>query len=214
MEGTQYLYLMLSRTGTGIGRAIRLFTNYEYNHVSLSLDPEFRQWVSFARYRQDVPLAGGFVEETPERFFSSGSPVQVKIFRVEVSPLRAEALRALFARAGHPESGLIYNTFSPLANLLGTQVHIPGAYTCLEFADAVLEESHISLRALEACHRPQLIYEGPLQELVGDSGSREGSYFVQRGFWGGTVDTSLHFARLMRRLFFGSFPDPISAALH
>ena len=68
MEEFKYLYIMLSRTGTGMGKVIRAFTRNEYNHVSLPLDSSFKRFVSFARYRQDVPLAGGFVAETPQRF--------------------------------------------------------------------------------------------------------------------------------------------------
>ena len=61
MAGENQLYIMLSRTDTGMGRLIRFFTRYDYNHVSLSLDPRLHSWVSFARYAVDVPLAGGFV---------------------------------------------------------------------------------------------------------------------------------------------------------
>ena len=61
MDHTPALYVMLTQTGTWMGKLICLFTHYEFNHVSVSLDPTFRNWVSFARYVRGVPLAGGFV---------------------------------------------------------------------------------------------------------------------------------------------------------
>ena len=213
MEKTYPLYLMLSRTPTGMGKAIRFFTRYGYNHVSLSLDPEFHQWVSFARYVQGVPLAGGFVTESPERYFCAEGPIPVKIFRLDISEQRYQKLQTLFARAGSASSGLIYNTLGALITPIGLHFTVPGAYTCLEFADAVLEESHRSIKSLDICHRSHLIYEGDLRDLVNDSGNRCGSYFVRRGPWGGTVDTTRHFARLCYRLIFPRSTDLVTFTL-
>lgn len=212
MEDTMPLYLMLSRTETCMGRTIRTLTRYGYNHVSLSLDPRFQRWVSFARYVQGVPLAGGFVSESPERYLSSGGSVLVRIFQIHIPLSRYRKLKALFAQADRSDSGLIYNTFGALVTPIGLHFAVAGAYTCLEFADAVLGESHRSIRSLDKSLRPHLIYEGPLQELVSDSGSRTSPYFVRRGPWGGVVDTTVHFARLCGRLFFGHF-DPVAASL-
>ena len=72
-----YLYVMLSRTDTGMGRFIRFFTREEYNHVSLCVDDSLQKFVSFARYRQDTPLAGGAVAEPPQRLLSCGEAIPV-----------------------------------------------------------------------------------------------------------------------------------------
>lgn len=213
MEKTQPLYLMLSRTDTHMGRIIRLFTRYEYNHVSLSLDPELRQWVSFARYAQGVPLAGGFVTESPERYLWAGAPVQVKVFRIDIPATRFRKLQLLFAMADRADSGLIYNTFGAIMTPTGCRWYVPGAYTCLEFANTVLRESHSSIRSLEDAHRDDLIFEGDLQSVAPDSGERIGPFFRRRGFWNGTKDTTWHFARLCRRVASRGRNDIISAIL-
>ena len=213
MEATRPLFLMLSRTGTGIGKTIRIFTRYDYNHVSLSLDPNFRRWVSFARYAQGVPLAGGFVAETPERYFSAGGPIQVRIFRIDIPLDRYRKLKVLFSQAGQRDCGLIYNTLGALATPIGLQVPISGAYTCLEFADTVLNESHGSIRSLDFCHRSQLIYEGDLRDLVPDTGIRNDRFFRRRGFLKGSLDTTWHFARLLGRMTHRHRPDILSAVL-
>lgn len=213
MERTRPLFLMLSRTGTGIGKTIRIFTRYDYNHVSLSLDPSFRRWVSFARYAQGVPLAGGFVAESPERYFSAGGPIQVKIFRIDIPLDRYRKLKALFSQAGQHDCGLIYNTFGALITPIGLHVPISGAYTCLEFADTVLEESHCSIRSLDTCHQSQLIYEGDLRNLVPDTGIRNDRFFRRRGFLKGSLDTTWHFARLLSRLTHRHRPDILTSVL-
>lgn len=207
---TKPLYLMLSRTGTGMGSVIRLFTRYEYNHVSLSLDPELRQFVSFARYVENVPLAGGFVEEPVERLLSVPGPLPVRVFRIDISEEKARRLEKLFALAGRRDTGLIYNTASALLTPLGLRLAVPGAYTCLEFASAVLERRFRSLKALEQYLAPREILRGDLREISADSGRREGDYFRRRSFWGGTWDTGAHFARLAgRTLRLTHCPDPI-----
>ena len=97
----RHLYIMLSRTDTGMGRLIRFFTKETYNHVSLCLDDRLDHFVSFARFRQDVPLAGGYVAEPPERLLSCGKTMPVRIFKLDISPKDAEELEAIFALAGH-----------------------------------------------------------------------------------------------------------------
>ncbi len=210
---TKELYLMISHTSTGMGRIIRFFTHYGFNHVSLSLDPQLCRWVSFARYVQGVPLAGGFVEESPERFLSGCQSVPVKIYRFEIPLARYRELRRLFSRAGDRNTGLIYNTFGALLTPLGIHFGISGAYTCLEFAGKVLDEPHRSIRSLEETYRDHLIFEGRLEDLISDSGLRQGDYFTSRGPWGGTVDTTRHFTRLCRRLVHRKRPDLVTTAL-
>lgn len=204
------LYLMISRTDTGIGKVIRLFTRYEYNHVSLTLDSEFHRWVSFARYVQGVPLAGGFVEESAERFRAMEGPVYVRIYRLELTPERYARLESLFAQAGDPNNGLIYNTFGFLATAFGKRLHIPGAYTCLEFAGTVLERDFGAIRALDRALSPHLIYEGDLKALLAGEPVWDDPYFTRRGLTGGALDTIGHFKKLLvRTVRPGSYRDPV-----
>lgn len=202
------LFIMLSGTATGIGRTIRRFSGCNYNHVSLSLDPTFRSWVSFARYVRDVPLAGGFVRESAERFFAMEGPIPVKIHRIYVDEARWQQLDALFSTAGNTR--LIYNSFQILATVFGRHWTVTGAYTCLDFASAVLGRDYGSLSALETDLECGLIYEGDYKELLTDDGSRTDAYFTQRGFRQGTADTARHFGRLVyRSLHPGRYKDPL-----
>lgn len=200
MADSRVLYLMLSQTGTGIGKVIRCLTRYDYNHVSLSLDPELRQWVSFARYVCDVPLAGGFVREYPERFFSTGNCVPVRIYQIPISEHKYRMLKHLFSQAGTPDCHLIYNSFSPVFTFLGMRFHIQGSFDCLEFANTVLDEANSSIAALDTRHSGELIYDGDLQALLPDSGDRSDAYFDCHGTLGGTIDTVVHFGRLFWRI--------------
>lgn len=206
------LYLMLSHTNTGMGKLIRCFTHNRYNHVSLTLDPELQRFCSFARYAQDVPLAGGFVAESVERLLCDGGPVPVRLFRVELDRAQEERVARLFARADDRSSGLIYDSLGALLSVWHIRSRIPGAYTCLGLASAVLQERFRDLRELEQYLEPYEIFQGDLRELAQDMGDRSGAFFCHRGFLRGTKDTTVHFSRLAARLLrLRRCVDPVAA---
>ena len=206
----RYLYVMLSRTDTAMGRLIRFCTREEYNHVSLALDAPDR-FVSFARYCSDVPLAGGYVTEPSARFLFQGRVPQVRIYRLELSEEDAGALEQLFGLAGHRESALLYNSLGALLTPCHIPCHIPGAYTCLEFAGAILGSSFSSIQALGDALAPWEIYRGELPHEDCPSADCSDPFFRKRSFLRGTKDTALHFNALLWRLLRLRRPaDPIS----
>lgn len=209
MEQTKPLFVMLSKTGTRMGRTIRAFTRYGYNHVSLTLDPSFQSWVSFARYVRDIPLAGGFVKETAVRFRSTNGPMPVKIYRIDVPKVMYERLEELFSKAGTGDRRFIYNTYSAL----GLHLTIPGAYTCLDFANAVLGKKCRSIRELDQVCAPKLVYMGDLKPLL-DAAEETDSYLADHSLYQTTRDTLSHFIRLTyRALRPGRYSDPVAEEL-
>ena len=184
---TKMLYIMVSKTDTGIGRIIRSFTGYPYNHVSLTLDPTFRTWVSFARYVQDTPLYGGFIQEPVERFLAKGEQIDVRIYGLAIPEPRYSQLQTLFALAGKQEQSLLYNHFALVSAACGIDVPIAGAYTCLGFANAVLRTDHKNIQALDAQLSPALVYDGSLGALAPDSGRRDDLYFTRLGPLHGSI---------------------------
>ncbi len=204
-----YLYVILSHTTTGAGKLIRTFTRSYYNHVSLSLHENLSQIVSFARISIDTPMHAGYIPEPPERFLYAG-PVPVRVFRVEISEEKARSLVLFFQKAGDRSIGLLYNYFAALVTPLRLRCPIPGAYTCLGFASAILNKPYRSIQELEQDLMPMLFYEGPLENLQSDSGDRSFAYFTPRGFLRGTGDSIVHMSRLIARSTrLKKFDDPV-----
>lgn len=197
----RYLYLMISKTDTRVGWLIRWFSHFPYNHVSLSLDPQLRRWVSFGRYNRHAPFYSGFITESPERYLARGFDIRVRIFRLPLTGERYRELRSLFSFAGDRACGLVYNTFDMLAAAFHRQVEIPGAYTCLGFARAVLGASYRDIIELDEALRPSMIYDGPLSQLTPDNGSRTDHYFDSMGFFHGAWSTAAQLAVLTGRVF-------------
>lgn len=204
-----YLFVMISRTDTGMGRLIRFFTKEQYNHISLCLDGSLQNFVSFARYRQDVPLAGGYVTEPAARLLSCGKTMPVRIFKLEISAADAQQLEVLFQMADHVP--LVYNSLGALLQSCHCRCKIPGAYTCLEFAEAILGTSFGSITALADSLSPWQIYQGDLFEFLKESSGANSPFFQTRGFRKGSWDTLRHFKTLLWRILRLERPeDPIA----
>lgn len=202
MTDGRYLYIMISRTDTGMARFIRIFSRYPYNHVSMTLDPSLRSWCSFARYHQDAPFYGGFIQEPVERFLANSGDANVRIFRLEIPQERAGRIERLFLHAGKKETRLVYNYFDAMASILNLKIAIAGAYTCLSFACAVIGRQYRRIKDLNNALEPHLYYNGSLAQLVPDSGSREDNFFRPIGFvrgnWRSAKQLGLVIARFIR----------------
>jgi len=205
----RYLYVMLSRTHTGMGKLIRFCTKGEYNHVSLCVDDSLTKFISFARYRQDVPLAGGAITEPPERLLSCEGGLPVIIYRLEITPEEAKQIEMLFTEV--EKGNLIYNTLGALLSSCHIRCPVPGAYTCLEFAGAVLGTSTLSINALQTTLEPWKFYQGNLFDLLQVNDDQSDPYFQKRGFWKGSWDTMVHFkVLLLRTLRLERLQDPVA----
>mgnify|MGYP003301901910 CR=1 FL=1 len=202
MSDARYLYVMISQTDTAMARLIRTLSRYPYNHVSMTLDPEFRSWCSFARYHQDAPFYSGFIKEPVERFLAKTGDAHVRIFRLEITKDKARRIEQLFLQAGRKEIRLIYNYFDAAASVLNLKIAIAGSYTCLSFACAVIGRQYRQIEDLNDALEPNLYYEGSLADLVPDSGSREDTYFQPIGFvrgnWRSAKQLALVTARFLR----------------
>lgn len=210
MSKKYHLYLMVSRTDTNIGKIIRVFSHYPYNHVSLSIDPNLREWVSFGRFRKDTPLYAGFIRETAERYLSQSGDTPIRLFRIEISEGKYLQLQKLFANAGYGETRLIYNLYDAIASSIHMKVPIRGAYTCLSFASMVLGKRYVNIKELNDDLRPYMIFEGPLSALVTDSGQRSDRYFDELGILRGTWRTTKQLADLTTRPIRGFRRDIVS----
>lgn len=57
------IYIVLTETGSWLSRAIQLYTQENFNHVSIAFDSELKEMYSFGRKFENNPFIGGFVKE-------------------------------------------------------------------------------------------------------------------------------------------------------
>jgi len=174
----KYLYIMISKTETGVGRLLRRFGDLNYNHVSLSLDEELTSLYSFARSERYGFLTGSIVHETTDRYLAgSQEDVQIEIFRIPVSDQAYQEVCELVHEVLNDKE-YMYNLISVVAYPLFKGFSTYKAYSCMEFVLAMLEPTKVmdleeplySYRPddLETMLKEYVHYKGNLLEYVPD----------------------------------------------
>lgn len=109
----KHLYVMISHTNTGFGRAIRFITGCYYNHSAIAFDEDLQQLYSFARKMYDIPLSAGLTQEHASMYTLGCRDVDVILYRIPVEDLDYTVARRtvqMMCRDGD----YIYNLLSAL----------------------------------------------------------------------------------------------------
>lgn len=89
------IYIVVTRTGTLLSKAISVITKTVYTHASVSLDSELRTMYSFGRLHAYNPIIGGFVMEGPDfGTFKRFHEADAIVLRVPVTAEQYEELSA------------------------------------------------------------------------------------------------------------------------
>jgi len=178
LKEQHYIYIIFSRTNTGVGRAIRVLTHNGYNHTSVSLNGKIDKMYSFARYHQNAPLVAGFVVETPSRYLANDQDIAVKVAKVPVSAKRYAFIEELVQKYETQTDRTLYNSLSALSSLVKHRVSIPDSYTCVEFAASLLGyDSLCTIRDLEKLLDKYVTFEGSYREAIGNCSVYDDDYF-------------------------------------
>lgn len=138
------LYIVLSKTGTNLSKVIRYVTKADYNHVSLSLDPELNEMYSFGRRFPRNPLLGGFVQESKDcPFFKLFSETEVKVLSLDIDESTYQDIRSEFNYMRDHKFMYHYNYIGLV--LAAFNIHFKPNYTyyCSEFAKEILLNHNI-----------------------------------------------------------------------
>ena len=169
-----YIYIVVSQTGTILSSILKHVTGYKYNHASLSLSADLSTMYSFGRIHPYNPVWGGFVQESPssgtfKRF--SGTEVVVLAVPVpkETYAALADHLREMYChrRSYH------YNYLGLFLGGLHICWQQDHCYYCSEFVrDILVRHSVIQPDEVDAIVHPAqflsipgalVIYEGKLR---------------------------------------------------
>lgn len=156
-------------------RAIKFFTKAQYNHVSISLDPEFKTLYSFGRKSPRNPFQGGFVEEsfyggTFKRF----DKTSCLVLEMEIDQDIYERLVQNLEIFKENSDIYHYNFIGLFGAAIGKQVSRRNGYYCSHFVAKVMEDSNLKLwndpaflvRPNDFAHMDQfeVLYEGLITE--------------------------------------------------
>lgn len=135
-----HIDVIISETGTFVGKTIRFFTKSKYNHASFAIDEDFTKLYSFGRKRASSPLNAGFVIEKAS-YFSLGreKDIAVKIFRIPITKNKLKKLKQKLELISY-DNEYIYDLFSVILYPFSLSGPTYKAYYCSEFISYVLKK--------------------------------------------------------------------------
>ena len=134
----QKLYLIFSVTPFKTGTFIRAMTHWQYNNVAVAFDKDLKEMYTFARYYRSVPIYGGLVRDSKERYIYKKKTAYVKICEVPVREDGYRLVKDYIDAINDYPAEYIYNIFSAITVPLKKRVLIRNAFTCAEFAIQIL----------------------------------------------------------------------------
>lgn len=139
MEKTEYIYIVLVKSLTKLGKISRAINNYEYTHMSVSLDDKLEEFISFSRKKHYAPFDSGFMREKVEHYaFGNNKEIKLKVFAIPVSKEIKENIESYICKIEN-DAEYIFNLYSMITMPLLHGVKIYKAHNCMSFIGKILE---------------------------------------------------------------------------
>ncbi|PPQ46246.1 hypothetical protein C5G87_21755 [Paenibacillus peoriae] len=175
MVADQYVFILLTNTGTFLTRVIKSYTRAPYNHASISFNRELSELYSFGRKTPNNPLDGGFVKEDIKTGTYSRFPnTTCVIYELQVTDREVEKMKRVLHVFIRSRQKYMYNLLGLIGIALKEPVEFSNSYFCSQFVAEILQRSGIKIwNKLPALVTPDdfrqsdrfhLIYEGNLSE--------------------------------------------------
>lgn len=194
---TKAIYVMLSSTGTKFAKTIRKIGKQQFNHSSISLDPDLRRTYGFARPQHNAVLMGRLVRESLERYtLGTDEHVEIAVFKIPVTEEEYDWVKKELALRLNNEE-YMYNLFSVLTYPLLKGYSVENMYTCIEFVAYIMKKLGYLLEKPACKYTPddlltyfddRLVYRGDVRGLMTYNYTKK-NYFApmtMKVAWGNT----------------------------
>lgn len=202
----EYLYILLSQTGTKVSRCIKLFTRKPYNHASVAVDLSLEELYSFCRNDCRHPLPATFNREiVGSGTFGMFHTIPCEIYAIPITSAEKQKFRQYIEYLKASRSLYSYN----LLGLCTTFLHIRWTRKkkmhCAEFVANVLQYVGVKLSKQPSLYTPDdlryvqdalLVYRGELNHFYQVS-AQHASVFARK--WQSDLIGSSHIDHAMSR---------------
>lgn len=169
------IYIVLTYTGTVLSKIIKIYTGYEFSHVSIALDKELNEMYSFGRLNPYNPFWGGFVHEhINSGTFKRFKKTKTAIYSLEVNDEEYEKIQGIIIKIQNAEKPYKFNFLGLFAVALKLKIRKEHSFYCAEFVKYSLDNAGVETN-LPTIIRPDnfkdiknlnLIYEGILRKYT------------------------------------------------
>jgi hypothetical protein len=171
------VYVLLTGTGTVLGKIIKLYTRKPLNHASIAIDDQFNKVYSFGRRNPRNPFFAGFVEENIRGGLFRNA--DCAIYCITITEQQFQKMIDKLRDMEENKENYRYNLIGLIAVVLNLEMNRKNAFFCSHFVAAILEESGIDLKnqkplSLVTPHdikesaSLELVYEGKLSAFITD----------------------------------------------
>ena len=135
----EYIYIVLERSHTLLGRLARLIDPYEYTHITVNLDGKMKRFYSFSRFLHYAPFCSGFMKETLDCYaYGKNKKVKLKVFKVPVTHEEKKRIKAFIRGIYEDRKNYVFNLYSALTMSMIGGFEIYKTYNCMSFTGKVL----------------------------------------------------------------------------
>ena len=138
------IYLYFVCTPSIVSRAIKKYTKDSYTHVAISVDPDMKEFYSFARRYSYSPLPAGFVRESLNNsFYKRNGESRCKLVSIDVTEEQYASVKEKLKLMYENRYDYKYNLMGLL--LYSQNISFQRKYHrfCSEFVSEILKENNI-----------------------------------------------------------------------
>ena len=158
------IYIVLTKTGTLLSKAIGMYTGKEMNHASIAFDEELFEMYSFGRRQLNNPLSGGFLREDAVRgLFETADCV---IYRCKISHDQYLEMMKIVHYMYWNRDRYKYNFIGLFGVMMQREVRRERAYFCSQFVAMLLKVGGLNVYQNPALMTPHCISQLPYLEKV------------------------------------------------
>jgi len=177
----KYVYVIISRTPTSMGKIIRKFLKGKYNHASISLDENLSQMYSFCRLAVTNPLVGGIIRESVFTLtIGLKDEVPIIVYRIPVTTEQYEIISKFIYDIYNDEEVYYYNFIQALGLVSKKKHTIYKTYICSEFVMETLKQGGLKLTPLESYKITPTDISFIMGEFIYYSGNLKDYPFIQK----------------------------------
>ena len=141
----KHIYVVLIESYTGLGKLLKKFTGYRYEHIAVSLDKSLKEFYSFSRKQHHHPFKAGFMKEYRDYYaFEEYQRFYSKIFAIPVTDEQYAEIEAFINRLLKDDEQ-IFNLFAMLTTPIIHGFRLYKAHNCMDFTAKVIEKAGVKL---------------------------------------------------------------------
>lgn len=141
MEENKYIYIVLIKALTKLGKFSRKINNYEYTHIAVCLNEKLDDFITFSRRNHYSPFDAGFMHEKLEHYaFGKNKQVKIKIFKLPILKENKLKIEEYIKKIENDEE-YIFNLYSMLTMFIIHGIKIYKTHNCMSFVSKVIQLS-------------------------------------------------------------------------